>query len=157
MAAAKLLASGDTLGAAQAFYAFAKANPTAPEAAEALYSAGYFFFFKGKYKEAKDAFEALLGQFPAHENKETALFMLGVSLFQLGLYDGAISTLQSYLRQFPEGRFKADAMKFLGFAYLKKERPQDAKPYLQGAEALYRSQGKKAEAAEIKKILRSLK
>ncbi len=155
--AAKLLQSGDTLGAAQAFYQFASQNPTSPEAAEALYSAGYFFFFKGKFKEAKDALEALLGQFPAYENKETALFLLGASLFQLELYDGAISTLQSYLRQFPEGRFKADAMKFLGFAYLKKERPQDAKPYLQGAEALYRSQGKKAEANEIRKILRSLK
>ncbi|MGC8894689.1 MAG: outer membrane protein assembly factor BamD [candidate division WOR-3 bacterium] len=155
--AARSIQTGDTLSAASALYEFAKKNPTSSKAPDALYSAGYFYYIKGDAKGAKDAFEHLLGQFPAYENKETALFLLGACLYQLELYDGAISTLTGYTKQYPGGKFSADALKFIGFSYIKKDKPQDAKAYLEAAASAYESQGKKDEAKEIRKIIKGLK
>ena len=151
------LIQSDTLSAAKALYDFANKNPTSSKAPDALYSAGYFYYIKGDAKGAKDAFEHLLGQFPAYENKETALFLLGACLYQLELYDGAISTLTTYTKQYPGGKFSADALKFIGFSYIKKNKPEDAKAYLEAAASAYESSGKKDEAKELRKILKGLK
>lgn len=155
--AVRLVQTGDTIAAARALYDFAKNNPASSKAADALYSAGYFFYMKGDARGAKDAFEHLLGQFPAYENKETAVFLLGACLYQLELYDGAISILTTYTRDFPGGKFSGDALKFIGFSYIKKDKPENAKAYLEAAASAYDSQGKKDEAKEIRKIIKGLK
>lgn len=90
-------------GAAPAVTAGASTEAQDFEAAQALSAAG-------KYREAFDAYEKFLQNYPSSQHVPYAQYALGYAQFSLKNYKASIATQQKLIKQFPDNAKVPDAM-----------------------------------------------
>ena len=120
-----LFAAKDYAGAAP-WYAEVLASKDPDLAPYAQYSFGACRFGVGDFKQAADAFRAVLANYPKSEAIVAAKYQLAVSLSKLGQSQDAIKLLDELLTAYPKGDLADSYLVELGWAYLDLKQPQQA-------------------------------
>ncbi|HEX5539319.1 MAG TPA: tol-pal system protein YbgF [Methylophilaceae bacterium] len=117
-------------GAAPAAAASASTEDGDFAAAQALSAAG-------KYREAFDAYEKFLQNYPNSEHAPFAQYALGYAQFSLKNYKASIATQQKLIRQFPDNAKVPDAMFNMANSQIQLSDIDGAKKTLRGLLAKY--------------------
>ncbi len=101
--------------AAEEYEGFLKTAQAGPDADDARFGLANARLFLGRYKEARQAFEAFLKAAPKdHPNASTALFRVGETAYLLGDLPAARASLEKFLAENPGHRHEETAWSHAG-------------------------------------------
>ncbi len=101
--------------AAQEYERFLSKAEPGPDADDARFGLASARLFLGKYKDARQAFEAFLASAPGdHPNAAAAVFRVGETAYLLGDLPAARASLEKYLAENPGHRHEEAAWSHLG-------------------------------------------
>ena len=129
-----LFVGGDTNGAIEKYLAFASAHPDVPEAAEALWRAGYLYSTQNNLERALATFDTLGQNHPGSTWAQEGLFM-GATLAVNQGNTGMAAQLFSRLATIGTGENKAAAFLWVGRLYQRDGKEELARQAFQAAAA----------------------
>lgn len=104
-------------------------GPDAPSRDEALLKLGLAFERQGQQREARGAFERLLGECEQSPHRLHAIFERGQTLVALNELDQAVDAFEQVLAEGPDSRFVAFALNHLGSIATRRNQPERAADY----------------------------
>ncbi|HEY2158551.1 MAG TPA: tetratricopeptide repeat protein, partial [Isosphaeraceae bacterium] len=108
--------------AAEEYEGFLRTTQAGPDADDARFGLANARLFLGRYKEARQAFEAFLKAAPkGHPNASTALFRVGETAYLLGDLPAAQASLEKFLAENPGHRHEETAWSHAGDVALRLE------------------------------------
>lgn len=131
-------------------------TPVAPadgDAESRAYGAAHVLVKNGKYKEAVQAMQAFLDQYPGGSLAPNAVYWMGFSQVNLGDFPSAAASYQRLIDQYPSSPKAADAMLSLARAHIQANEVPLARTTLEQLIAKYPSS---RAAAAGKKLLATL-
>ena len=120
------------------------------QAAQALSAAG-------KYREAFDAYEKFLQNYPNSQHAPFALYALGYSQFSLKNYKASIATQQKLIKQYPDHAKTPDAMFNMANSQIQLSEIDGAKKTLRALLAKYPQSNVAPNAKRRLEVLESIK
>jgi tol-pal system protein YbgF len=110
----------------------AVAPPAAdPDAESRAYGAAHTLVKGGKYKEAVQAFQAFLGQYPSGSLAPNAVYWMGFSQVNLGDFPGAATSYQKLIDEYPTSPKATDALLSLARARIQSNELAQARTTLE--------------------------
>lgn len=85
---------GDLKNGAQTYLDFVAADPTHPEAVDALMSAARTLERDNQLEKAAQTWQRVADEYPDNQQTVQALFLAGITQYRLGAYDQALTTFQ---------------------------------------------------------------
>lgn len=130
--------SGNAEEALKVFNKFIKRYPTAPEAPEAYFWLGEYYYNGGGFQDAQKMFDALVSLYPKSDMADDALFWASRCANRMGNNGEAVWLLKRLNNEYPESTLRPDALFCLGDTYAAMRRFRPAMKYFQKVLREYR-------------------
>ncbi len=92
-------------------------SPREEQRAAGEYRKAYELTTKGKYEQARKAFESFVAKYPTHQLADNSYYWMGECLYAQKRYLEALQAFQTVIRDYPDGNKVPDAMLKTGLCY----------------------------------------